>query len=196
MYSDLSLKKYISELASERPIPGGGGTSALVAALGVGLALMVARISLKHLDSDKQKELNKTIDLLERLRASAEQVIDLDPRVYQGVMNAYIQKKNISDSNQANELIDAALKNSFKLQADLCLLITTAKQLLSRVDSFTKGSIRNDLIVSSALLDGAFKGALATARINVEYMKDSGAKEQSNQTLKQLEENHSKLQFA
>ena len=195
MYSDLSIKKYISELSSDKPVPGGGGTSALVATLGVSLALMVARISFKHLDPEKQKELNKTIDLLERLRASAEQVIDLDPRVYQGVMNAYAQKKNIADSKQAQELIDSALKNSFKLQADMSLLITTAKQLLSRVDSFTKGSIRNDLIVSGALLDGAFKGALATARINVEYMKDPAEKEEATRTLKQLEENHKKVSF-
>lgn len=195
MYSDLTLKQYINDLSSDKPIPGGGGTSALVAALGVSLALMVARISSKHLDPERQAELNKTIDLLERLRTQAEQGIDLDPRVYQGVMNAYIQKKNIADPKQAQAFIDAALKNSFKLQADMCLLITKAKQLLSCVDSFTKGSIRNDLIVSSALLDGAFKGAHATAKINVDYMKDTAAKEEAAKTLKQHEENHKKVTF-
>ena len=196
MYSDLSLKKYISELSSEKAIPGGGGTSALVAALGISLVMMVARIALKHLDSNQQNELKKKIDLLDRLCAAAEQVIDLDPKVYQGVMNAYNQKKNVQDPKQAEQLVDAALKNSFKLQADLALLISTAKQLLNSVGSFAKGSIRNDLIVASALLDGAFKGATATSRINVVYMKDPNEKEHSEEALKKLEKEFSQIHFA
>lgn len=195
MYSDLSLKKYINELSSDKPIPGGGGTSALVAALGISLVIMVARISLKHLDSDQQQELSKKIELLDRLRAAAEQVIDLDPQVYQGVMKAYIQKKNVEDPKQAQALVDAALRNSFKLQADLSLLISTAKQLLNTVDTFTKGSIRNDLVVANALLEGAFKGAIATANINLEYMKDEDMRDDCEKTLNDLKKKFSAIKF-
>lgn len=190
MYSDLSLKKYISELSSEQPTPGGGGTSALVACLGMALEMMVARISLKKLEGEQKKVLEKTIKKLEELLNNAEQIIDLDPKVYQEVMASYGAAKTAKDPKQAETNIERALSNSFRLQADLALLIVMAKQFLAAVDSFTKGSIRNDLIVSGALLDGAFKGAVATAKINVVYMKDAKQRAHSEDALKKLEEQY------
>lgn len=194
-YAGLSIKEYLKELSSEKPIPGGGGTSALVAALGISLVEMVARIAVKHLDAEKQKNLSDIINLLGRLRSTAEQVIDLDPKVYQQVMDAYAKKKSIPDPKQAQDLIESAFKQSFKLQADLASLVTTAKQLLLNVNSYAKGSIQNDLVVASGILDGAFNGAVATARINVVYMKDETEKAQSIKTLKELEEKYSKIKF-
>lgn len=196
MYSDLTLKKYISELSSDKPIPGGGGTSALVASLGISLEIMVARISLKKQEGERQKNLEEMIKQLEKLRDDAEQVIDLDPKVYQEVMSSYGALKGAKDQKQAEEEIERSLSNSFRLQADLALLIVMAKQFLNTVDSFAKGSIRNDLIVSSAFLDGAFKGAVATARINVVYMKNPKQKEHSEEALKKLEERYHKIHFS
>ena len=53
MFITSSIKDYLNKLSSEEPIPGGGGTSALVAALGIALMLMVARISLKKQEGEK-----------------------------------------------------------------------------------------------------------------------------------------------
>ncbi len=195
MFSDLSLKKYINELSSEKPIPGGGSTSALVASLGISLEMMVARISLKKQEGERKKSLEEAIKKLEAFLNDAEQVIDLDPKVYQEVMTSYAAAKTEKDPKQAEANIARALSNSFRLQADLALLIIMAKQFLSTVDSFTKGSIRNDLVVSSALLDGAFKGAVATARINIVYMKDAKQKEHFEDALKKLEQKYAQIRF-
>ncbi len=196
MFSDLSLKKYINELSSEKPIPGGGGTSALVASLGISLEIMVARISLKKQEGERKKSLEEAIKKLEAFLSDAEQVIDLDPKVYQEVMTSYAAAKTEKDPKQAEANIAHALSNSFRLQADLALLIVMAKQFLSIVDSFAKGSIRNDLVVSSALLDGAFKGAVATARINIVYIKDAQQKEHFEDALKKLEQKYAQIHFA
>ena len=72
MYITSSIKDYLDKLSSDQPAPGGGGTSALVAALGISLAIMVGRIAVKRLDSRAQKRLNRTIELLERMRKNAE----------------------------------------------------------------------------------------------------------------------------
>jgi len=194
-YLNQSLKNYLNQLASDEPIPGGGGTSALVAALGIGLALMVARISLKRLDSRKQKSLNKTIKLLEHMRRDAEQIIDLDPKVYREVMASYARLKKLGKTPKTEAGVERSLSDSFKLQADLAFLILMAKQSLAAVGSFAKGSIRNDLIVSSGLLDGAFRGAVATARINVVYMKESKQKRHFQHGLEKLAQRYSKLKF-
>lgn len=195
MYLKNSIKNYLDALASAEPIPGGGGTSALVAALGISLIVMVARISLKKLDKTAQKKLSKTIDLLERLRQNAEQTIDLDPKVYQEVMNSYKRSKEVSES-EAQLGIQTALANSFRLQADLALLIVMAKEILSTVGSQAKGSIRNDLIVASGLLDGAFQGAVSTARINTVYMKEMKERRHFEQALGKVETKFKKIKFS
>lgn len=195
MYTTLSIKDYLKALSSDQPTPGGGGTSALGACLGIALEIMVARISLKKQEGDRKKNLEETIKQLEKLCHDAEQIIDLDPKVYQEVMLSYGAVKGAKDPLKAEEAVERALSNSFRLQADLALLITLAKKYLNTVGSFAKGSIRNDLIVSSGLLDGAFKGAVATARINVVYMKNQKQKEHSEEALKKLEENFSQVHF-
>jgi formiminotetrahydrofolate cyclodeaminase len=156
---------------------------------------MVARISLKRLDSKKQKSLGKIIKLLEHMRRDAEQIIDLDPKVYQEVMASYGRLKKLGKTPKTLAGVERSLADSFKLQADLALLILMAKQSLGAVGSFAKGSIRNDLIVSSGLLDGAFRGAAATARINVVYMKEGKEKHHFQHGLEKLEERYSKLIF-
>ena len=195
MFIKSSIKDYLNKLSSEEPVPGGGGTSALVAALGISLTIMVARISLKRLDKKQQKSLSKGIKLLEHLRRDAEQIIDLDPKVYKEVMASYAQLKKLGKTEKAQTGVENALHNSFRLQADLALLIAMAKQLLSTVGTFAKGSIRNDLIVSSGLLDGAFKGAIATARINVVYMKQGKQRRHCEQALAKVEQKFRKLHF-
>ena len=195
MYLKSSIKDYLNKLSGPEPVPGGGGTSALVAALGMGLMLMVARISFKRLDPKKQKSLNKTIKLLEHLRRNAEQIIDLDPKTYKEVMTSYGRLRKLGKTLKAQADVETALTNSFRLQADLALLVVMAKGLLRTIDSFSKGSIRNDLLVASSFLDGAFRGAWATARINVVYMREGKQKRHFEQALERLEQRFRKIQF-
>ena len=195
MYLKGSIKDYLDELSSASPIPGGGGTSALVAALGIGLVLMVARITLKRLDGRKKTSLSRTIDLLERLRRDSEQTIDLDPKVYRQVMASYARLKKSGNSKKAQAEVESALANSFRLQADLALLVVMAKQLLTSVAAFAKGSIRNDLVVASGLLDSAFRGGWATARINVVYMKQGKQRRHFERALAKLEQKYRKIRF-
>ena len=168
----------------------------MVAALGISLAIMVAKISLKRLNKKQQKGLNKGIKLLKHLRRNAEQIIDLDPKVYKEVIASYKRLKRLGKTEKAQAGVKSALQNSFRLQADLALLIAMAKQLLPTVDAFAEGSIRNDLIVSSGLLDGAFKGAVATARINVVYMKQGKQRRHCERALARVEQKYGKLHFA
>ena len=195
-YLNHTLKQYLDELSSESPVPRGGGTSALSASLGLALALMVARIAVRKLTGAKKKRLEKVIGLLEKMRTDSEEIIDIDPKVYGEVMAAYKRAKGAGDPAKAQEDINAALANSFRLQADLALLIAMAKELLIEVGEFAKGSIRNDLIVSSGLLDGAFQGASATARINVVYMKAGAKKLHFEQALKKLDRKFEKIKFS
>ena len=61
MLTELSCREFAHELASKKPVPGGGGVAALTAALGVALNTMVANFSV-----GKKKFLNCRRDRAKR----------------------------------------------------------------------------------------------------------------------------------
>lgn len=185
-YTSLSLSRYLSELSSKKPVPGGGSVSAYVACLGIGLAEMVAGIGMEKAAPETKPALRKSIQLLSKTRKNALQVVDLDPRVYQGVLQTYKKARRVTDPDKKNRLIDEALENSFRLQAELALLVTLAKKTAQSLEGMVKGSIQNDLLVSMALLDAAFRGSYETARINMVYLKNPEKKNHAERALEEL----------
>ncbi|MBI4115727.1 MAG: cyclodeaminase/cyclohydrolase family protein [Candidatus Omnitrophica bacterium] len=185
-FTSLSLSRYLAELSSRKPIPGGGSVSAYVACLAMGLAEMVAQIGMKKVGPDTLPTLQKTITLLKKTRKDALQIVDLDPVVYQKVINIYGKAKKISDPTKKQQMIDEALENSFRLQANLALLVAMAKKGAESLLGVVKGSIQNDLKISLALFNSAFLGAYETARINVVYLKDSEKRVRAEKALEEL----------
>lgn len=187
-FTQFSLEKYLHALSSEESIPGGGSVSAYVAALAMGLSQMVIRVSLKRKprkdwskeqlaeDTKRRETLGKILDSLEKAKRDAFQIVNLDPEVYEEVM---------ASCGDADKLEDA-LQNSFRLQADLAFLVVMAKEWNQNIAGLVSGSIKNDLIVSAGLLEGAFKGAYSTANINVVYMKDEQRRKHAEDALAEL----------
>ncbi|MBU3759509.1 MAG: cyclodeaminase/cyclohydrolase family protein [Candidatus Omnitrophica bacterium] len=188
-FTQLSLEDYLHELSSDKPIPGGGSVSAYAAALGMGLSQMVIRITLNRKkktglsleeearEVERRETLEKILTSLEKTKRDAFQIVNLDPEVYEQVNKAWGGDPTVMED---------ALQNSFRLQADLAFLIVMAGEwntvLLERVT----GSIKNDLEVSEGLLAGAFRGAFHTAQINVKYMKNESLREKAVRTLEEL----------
>jgi formiminotetrahydrofolate cyclodeaminase len=193
-FTNLTLEQYLQELSSEKPVPGGGSAAAYVASLAMGLTQMVARVSLKRKIKDGssaeelQKEaearatMQKIVDSIEKTKRDSFQIVNIDPQVYQEVMARW------SDPARREE----ALKNSFRLQADLAFLIVMGYEWNDLLASLVKGSIKNDLLVSAALLEAAFRGAYHTALINVHYLTDSAEKQTAEQALHELKQRFEK----
>ena len=193
-YTDLTLEKYLDELASAEPVPGGGSVSAYTAALAMALTQMVGRIALarkkksgmrpaeEEKDAENRATIEKIITSLEKTRRDAFQIVNLDPRVYGEVVKASGHPEKMED----------ALQDSFRLQADLAFLIVMAREWNSNMAGLVSGSIKNDLLVSAGLLEGAFHGACHTAMINVKYMKDPAQKGRSEAALQELKKRFQK----
>lgn len=187
-FKELSLSHYLAELSSEKPVPGGGSVSAYVAALAMGLGLMVGKIGGKKVLPASQPKLKEVLEGLEKMKREALEIVDLDPKVYQELIDTYAQVRSVSDAREKEKRIDGALRNAFRLQADLSLLIVMAREAVRTLDEIIpKGSIKNDLKVSRSLLEASFHGAWDTAQINVVYLKDPEIKKEAEKALQELE---------
>lgn len=187
-FTDLSLENYLNELSSAEPVPGGGSVSAYVGSLAMGLTQMVGRISLKRKrkeglspeedrkESERRDKILKIIDVVEKIKRDAFAIVNLDPEVYEEVGKAY--------GNPAK--MEEALWKSFQMQAELVFLTVSARDRNDELMTLVSGSIKNDLLVSSALSKAAFEGAYDTAMINVVYMKDAANKDKAEKTLQDL----------
>ena len=188
-YIQQTLTEYLEELSSDKPIPGGGSVSAYVASLAMGLTQMVGRVSLGRKkkpglapeEEKKEQETLQTIrtivDSLEKTKNDALEIVNLDPEIFESVMRAAGNPDPMED----------ALQNSFRLQADLALLIVMAREGNRALADRIKGSIKNDLLVSASLYEAAFRGAYHTAMINVKYMKNSERKQHAEKALQELQ---------
>lgn len=192
-FTDLTLESYLNELASEAPVPGGGSVSAYTASMAMGLTQMVGRISLKRKkknmtpeeeakEMERKTTIEKIVTVLEKTKRDAFQIVNLDPQVYQEVMDSYSDPAKLEDS----------LQNSFRLQADLAFLIVMAHEWNNAMADLVSGSIKNDLLVSAALLEAAFRGAYHTAMINVVYMKNAERKSHAEKALAELKHRYEK----
>ncbi len=191
-FSALSLKEYLETLSSDAPVPGGGSASAYVAALAMGLSQMVARIALSRKkkqglspDEDQKEEgrrntIREILNSLEATKKDAFEIVDLDPKVYQEVIAASGDPDRIED----------ALKNSFRLQADLALLIVMAREWNTVLAGLVKGSVANDLLVAAGFYESAFHGSYHTAIINVKYMKHEACKQELGKALADLKKRY------
>ena len=188
-FANFTLKQYLDELSSEASVPGGGSVSAYTGSLAMGLTQMVARISLKRKkkkdltveenqkDDEKRSMITKILESVEKVKVDTFQIVDLDPKVYQEVMDSYSDPTKLED----------ALNNSFRLQADLALLILMAREANAELAHLVSGSIKNDLLVAAAQYEASYKGAYYTAMINVKYMKDDANKQKAESAMDELQ---------
>lgn len=190
-FTDLSLEKYLQEVSSAEPIPGGGSATAYVAAVAMALTQMVGRISLKRKkkeglspeedrkETHSREKIQFIIDGVEKIKVRAFETVNRDPVVYEEVSKAYGNP----------EQLEAALWKSFQMQADLAADILQAAKLNEQLTQLVSGSIKNDLLVSRGLSHAALEAAHDTASINVVYMKNAGNKQKAETLLKELKQN-------
>ncbi|MBI4398854.1 MAG: cyclodeaminase/cyclohydrolase family protein [Candidatus Omnitrophica bacterium] len=179
-FAKYTIQKYLKELASDKPIPGGGSAAALSASLGAGLALMVAYFSVRRQKTDEsKKKLKELTRALEKTMREMTRIIDEDAEVFTKVSKCYSLSRKAQTEGQkriACMRMDQALTGAFQTQAKLALLIVMALRVRSELAPLASGSVTNDLHVSQSLLRGAFEGAISTCNINAAYVSDEKKK--------------------
>lgn len=172
--TQLSCKEFAIELASKKPVPGGGGAAALVAALGASLNTMVVNYSMgkKKLIDYKAKH-EDIIKRGETLRDKLIDLIDKDAENFEPLSKAY-SMPNLTDEEKKQK--DKTMQSCLKVacSAPLEILEYTYEAILlhrEMVDISSKTMI-SDIGVGVQCLKAALYSAYLNVEINIKSMSD------------------------
>lgn len=173
-FVDKSCVEFLEALASKEAVPGGGGASAIVGALGSALGSMVCNLTIgkkayKHVEEDVKRLLEKT----ESIRIKMLSLVDQDAEVFRPLARAYGIKANTPEEKAAKDsLMEDALKNAATVPMDIVKQAHACLTLLA--DLAEKGSklAISDVAVGALFLRAALHGGKFNVIINTSLMKD------------------------
>ena len=114
-YTELTCTDFSERLASRDAVPGGGGASALTAALAAALSNMVGNLTVgKKKYADVEEELRGLMERLDILRRDLLELVEEDARSFEPLSRAYGLPKETEEERQYKDtvmekcLLDAA----------------------------------------------------------------------------------------
>ena len=167
-FAEKTLEQFAEELASKAAVPGGGGASALVGALGVALGMMVGNLTVgKASYVGVEADMKKLLEEAETIKAKLIKLIDEDAVAFAPLVKAYSIPKDDPSREQAME---DALKTACTVPMDIMRLCARAIELC---EGFAKKGNRlalSDAGVCAVFCKAALQGASLNVFINTKYM--------------------------
>lgn len=171
---DIPLREFSSELASNKPVPGGGGTSALVASLGAALGQMVGNLTLgKEKFKDVEPEIIGLIEEMDKLRKQLELLVDKDAEVFAPLAEAYKMKAETeAEKAERSALIEENLVKAAEAPLEVMEICAQAIELQQEFAEKGSKMAISDAGVGVLLCKAGLKSAALNVYINTASMKD------------------------
>ncbi len=196
MLTDLSIKDFLAQTASDTPTPGGGSVAALSASLAAALAEMVARLTIGKKGYEKHEEqmrINTKKALAYRDKFIKD--IDRDAEAYGHVMAAYKLPKNTDNEIYfRTQAVQKALEQACLVP--LGVAVDTFEMMEMLEDIVEKGNKNavTDGAVATMMAKTAVLSALYNVQINLLSIDDDTFVEKVTRQIKTLKENATDLE--
>lgn len=191
----MTVEEFAGILASSEPIPGGGGVSALVAALGAALGSMVCSLTTGKKKYEKtQPELDLIIPRLEEYRIKLLDGMKADAEVFLPLAEAYsLPKDTEEESRHRDEVLEKLLLEAAKTPLILMDDIIRVMDLLEKLSRIGSRLAVSDVGVGISLCKAAVDSAALNVYINTKMMKDRKKAAQLNMEADELKEESSAI---
>lgn len=182
MMIEKSCGEFLDLLASAAPVPGGGGTSAMVGGLGMALGSMVGNLTLgKKKYENVQGDIRLILGKAAKLQKELFSLIQEDAEVFEPLSKAYGLPKNTEEEkNQRDAVMENALKTACSVPVKImekCLEAISLHEELA--EKGTRIAI-SDVGVGVQFCKAALLGGSLNVFINTKLMKDKGCAENIN----------------
>jgi formiminotetrahydrofolate cyclodeaminase len=169
-----SIEQFISDLASKAPVPGGGGASAVVAAIGTALGNMVGSLTVgKKKYADVQNDIVRLKAEADALQTDFLALVTKDAEVFEPLSRAY-GLPNGTDAEKAYkaQVMEAALRTACSVPLAIMQKCGDAIRLLDQFAQKGSAIAISDAGVGAACCLAALKGASLNVYINTKAMSD------------------------
>lgn len=172
--TDMTLKAFADETASESPAPGGGSIAAYMGALAAALGTMVANLSAHKAGWDERwEEFSNYADggriLVDRLTA----LVDEDTEAFNRIMAVYAMPKSTDEEKAARaEALEKATLYATEVPLNTMKTAFDAFELLEAMAREGNPASVSDAGVGALAARAAVLGAQLNVRINASGLKD------------------------
>ncbi|WP_300381813.1 cyclodeaminase/cyclohydrolase family protein [Clostridium sp.] len=177
-FKDYSIDKFIEELSSSMPSPGGGSTAALVAALATSLNSMVYSITIgkkafERLNSEEKARMILMSEESKELTDKLQKFMEQDRKDFLNLMDSFKLKKETEKQKEIRK--DAIKENTIKAMKTPLLLGEEALKYYSNIEFAIKYGNKNlisDAGVAAILLNASIESAILNVKINLNSLRE------------------------
>ncbi|MGZ8562750.1 MAG: cyclodeaminase/cyclohydrolase family protein [Candidatus Limnocylindria bacterium] len=170
--SDLTVNALLDRLASSDPVPGGGSAAALAAAMGAGLVVMVAELTIGRPDYAEYDDLIS--DLREAARTRKDQLLALaeeDAVAYDAVVTARRMPKESEPEREARATaLRGAMVEAARVPMQTAVVAAEVLEMAERIAPIGNRNAVSDAGGAAQLAAAGVRGALLNVRINLPYL--------------------------
>lgn len=174
MMTEKSCRDFVEILASKEPVPGGGGGSAMVGALGMALGSMVGNLTLgKKKYADVQEDIKKILKKAETLQREMLELVEKDAEVFEPLSKAYgLPKETEEERKKKEQILEEALKLACSVPIKIMEKAIEAIDLHEELAQKGTRIAISDVGVGVLFCKSALMGASLNVYINTSLMKD------------------------
>lgn len=182
-FAEKTCGAVVKELADKTPVPGGGGASALVGAVGTALGNMVGSFT-----KGKKKFVNVEDDII-RLQGKCDelqerflQLMDEDAVLFIPLSQAYALKENTEEERQKKaEVMEKVTLDACKVPLEIMACCCDALDCLSEFLQKGNPMLVSDVGVGALCCKAALQGAAMNVYINTKTMQNREQAEAMNE---------------
>ena len=165
-----TVAEFTESLASKTPVPGGGGASALVGAVGIALGDMVGEFTVgKKRYADVEDEVKALMEKAQDLRVKLLACIEKDAAAFEPLSRAYAIPK---DAPERESVMEECLRQAAAAPMEILELCGEAIDLLKAFAEKGSVIILSDAACGAVFSRSAMQGAAVNVRVNTKAMHD------------------------
>ncbi|MGN8897123.1 cyclodeaminase/cyclohydrolase family protein [Flavonifractor sp. HCP28S3_F3] len=168
--AEQTCQGFLDALASKAPVPGGGGASALVGALGAALCTMVGNYTVgKKKYADVEEDVKALMAKAEDIRARLLALVDADAEAFEPLSKAYaIPKDDPSREAVMEKCLQDAAATPMAILRLSCEAIDLHREMLDKGSVIMLSDVGTGVIFCQSTL----YGAALNVRVNTKSMAD------------------------
>ncbi len=176
--TSMSLRGFVEEVASRSSAPGGGSVSAQIAALGVGLGSMVAKLTygVRKFEAVDGK-MREIIPPLHRISKDLIPLIDADTNAFVDYIEALrLPKETVEEKRLRQQAMQEGLKSAIQIPLAVMRLGDEAWDGILKVSKYGNPASKSDVQVGARALETGIWGAWQNILINMTDIEDDSFK--------------------